>query len=340
MPIVPPCSLRAAGRAAGAFLLTLLVAAAAYAAPPLVVGDPARPSAITVTDGSTYLTSAYQVQMNVACVAFVNHGPHTATKVGLNLAYVDATGTVLGVDFIYPTGKFFVDARSAFSGSRDQFVPNGNCHSILQTSARDSTFKYRMGRSAPPTDVAAILVSAREIVYDDGTAWRTDQLPQPGDHVTIPPAPPFSAAVPAGPPVLSTRAVTGSPIELNDAIAYGAPARMQSACVTFTNRDARVANRVNLALAYVDRTGTIVGVETLYNKGTYSQGITIDNAAGACTTFYGKADGDNLLYQPQGGGAAVPVGRIIASPLLVEFTDGTSWRAPNPPKRGDTVTAP
>jgi hypothetical protein len=278
--------------------------------------------------------------MNVACVAFVNHGPRTATKVGLNLAYVDATGTVLGVDFIYPAGKFFVDARSAFSGSRDQFVPNGNCHPILQKSANDSTFKYRMGRSAPPTDVAAILVSAREIVYDDGTAWRTDQLPQPGDHVTIPAAPPFSAAVPAGPPVLSTQAVTGSPVELNDAIAYGAPARGQSACVTFTNRDARVANRVNLALAIVDRAGTIVGVETLYNKGTYSQGIKIDNAMGACATLSGKADGDSFLYQPQNGGAAVPIGRIVAMPLLVEFTDGTSWHAPNPPKPGDTVTAP
>jgi hypothetical protein len=319
-----------------------LSAAVASAAPPIVVGDPARPSAVTITDGSTYLGSTFGVAMDVACVAFVNHGPHTATKVGLNLAYVDATGTVLGVDFIYPTGKFFAGARSAFSGSRDQSVGNGNCHPIFppKGAPNDSTFRYRMGRDAPPTVVAAILVSAREIVYDDGTAWRTDEVPHPGDHVTIP-AVPFSAAVPAGPPLLSMRVVAGSPVELTDVRADTAAAPVQITCVAFTNRDARVAKRVNVALAMVDRTGTVVGVETLYNKGTYSQGISIDTGPGLCTTIYGKADGDSFLYLPQGrGGPTVALGRIIATPLLVEFADGTSWQAPNPPKAGDAVTPP
>ena len=341
MPIAPTLGTRTIIGSAVAVLLGLL-AAPASAAPPMILGDPARPTAITVTDGSTYLTSAYGIPMNVSCVAFVNHGPHTATKVGLNLAYVDATGTVLGVDFIYPTGKFFVDARSAYSGSRDQFVPNGNCHPIFPTGkTADSTFRYRMGRTAPPTEVAAILVSAREIVYDDGTAWRTDQVPQPGDHVTIPPVPPFSAAVAAGPPVLSTRAVAGSPVELVDAPVYGAPSQAQSSCVAFSNHDARVAKRVNVALAMVDRTGTVAGVETLYNKGTYSQDIKIDTGPGLCTTIFGKADGDTFLYVPRGaGGPPVAIGRIIATPLLVEFADGTSWQAPNPPKAGDTITPP
>ena len=279
--------------------------------------------------------------MDVACVAFVNHGPRTATKVGLNLAYVDAAGTVLGVDFIYPTGKFFVGARSAFSGTRDQSVGNGNCHPTFPPKGPvGSTFRYRMGRDAPPSVVAAILVSAREIVYDDGTAWRTDEVPKAGDHVTIP-AVAFSPAVPAGPPLLSMRTVAGSPVELTDVLAGTSAAPVNIPCVAFTNRDARVAKRVNVALAMVDRTGTVVGVETLYNKGTYSQGINIDNGPGLCTTIYGKADGDSFLYLPQGrGGPAVPLGRIIATPLLVEFADGTSWQAPNPPKAGDQVTAP
>ena len=71
---------------------------------------------LTITGGSTYVLSGQGSPYRVACVVFVNHGPRMATKVGLNLAVVDASGTVLGVDVIYPRGKFFVDKRSAFSG--------------------------------------------------------------------------------------------------------------------------------------------------------------------------------------------------------------------------------
>ncbi|HEX3551408.1 MAG TPA: hypothetical protein VHT53_13570 [Candidatus Elarobacter sp.] len=315
----------------------------AVAAPPLIAADPARPSPIAIVDGSTYLYSSRTGAglMDVACVAFVNHGPRTATKVGLSFAYIDAGGTVLGVDTLYPTGKFPVDRRSAYSGGRggvDTF--NGNCHPIFASgNALSSTFQYRMGRGAPPTDVAAIVVSAREVVYDDGTAWRTDQVPQTGDHIALPAPAPFSAAVANGPPIVSVRAVPGSPVDIDDAMSVGAPSRDQGTCVVFTNHDARVAKRVNVALAYVDRTGTVVDVKTSYNTGTFSRGVRIDNSRGACTDVLGGADGDTFLYRSPAG-EMVPIGRVIASPLLVEFADGTSWQAPNPLKAGDRITAP
>src|ERR1700681_4276991 len=168
---------------AGVLGATLLAPLAAIAAPPIIADDPGRPSALTITGGSTYVLSGQGAPYRVACVVFVNHGPRMATKVGLNLAVVDASGTVLGVDAIYPRGKFFVDKRSAYSGGGSAIeAPNGNCHPFNATrDERGSTFRYKMGRDAPPTDVAAILVSAREIVYKDGTAWRTDQVPKTGD---------------------------------------------------------------------------------------------------------------------------------------------------------------
>ncbi len=326
--------------AAGAAVFTLAAWAHASAAP-LIAGDPARPSAITVTDGSTYGTSIYSVAIDAVCVAFVNNGPRPAKAVRFSLAFADATGTVLGVDSIYANATVPVGARSAISRSGDPFFPNGNCDKLIahRHGAFDSSLWYRVGKSPPDHEVAAILVSAREIIYDDGTTWRSDQLPQTGDHVTIPPAPPFSAAVPAGPPVLSIRSVPGSPVELNDVNAFGA-SRSRDTCVTFTNHDARVAKRVNVALVLVDRTGTVAGVQTLYNKGTYSQDVKIDNSRGACAYLYQQTDGDTYYYDPKVGERLIAIGRVIAMPLLVEFADGTTWQAPNPPKIGDPVTAP
>ena len=172
----------------------------AAAGPPLVAADTSRPSAIEISGGTTYAANGPDGRQNVACIVFVNHGPRLATKVGLSLAMVDANGAVIGVDVIYPTGKFFVDTRSAFSGGRVSVeVPNGNCHGIGATgSAAHSAFAYRPRRGEPAVEVAAILVSAREIVYDDGTAFRTDQVPQTGDHLTLPPrrsSPPQSRTV-------------------------------------------------------------------------------------------------------------------------------------------------
>lgn len=341
MPTVPISGTRKLVVAAAATVFSLAAWAHAAAAPPLIADDPARPSAISVTDGSTYGTSAYNVAIDMACVAFVNHGPRPAKGVRLSFAFVDAAGTVLGVDSIYANATFPVGVRSAISRSGDPFFPNGNCDKLIahKHGNYDSTVWYRVGKSPPDSEVAAILVSAREIIYDDGTTWRSDQLPQPGDHVTIPSAPPFNGAVPAGPPVLSMRSVPGSPVEVNDVTAFGAT-RSRDTCVTFTNHDARVAKRVDIALVLVDRTGTVAGVQTLYNKGTYSQNVTIDNSRGACTYLYQQTDGDTFYYDPKVGERLVAIGRVIAVPLRVEFADGTTWQAPNPPKIGDPVTAP
>ncbi|MDB5039760.1 MAG: hypothetical protein JWN27_486 [Candidatus Eremiobacteraeota bacterium] len=313
----------------------------AEAAPPIVAADPAHPSDIAFADGSTYETSFQGILMDVVCVAFVNNGAKTATKVGLNLAYVAADGTVLGVDSLYPPGSFPVAKRSAFSGVRGATpVSNGNCHptfAVQRTSS--STFQYRLGRDAPPTDVATVLVSAREIVYVDGTAWRTDDVPHAGDHVRPPVPPPFNAAVPSGPPLITAMSAPGSPVTVDDAIRFGGEARYPAVCVVFTDRDARTAKRVVVAHLLVDRTGTVADVKFGYNTGTFSTGVTIDNSRGACTAIEGGADGDSFLYRTMDrSGEAVPIGRIVVVPFSVDFADGTSWQAPGVPKPGERLT--
>ena len=341
-----------------AALLIVLAPRTASAAPPVVANDPARPSAITVTDATTYVLYAYNVAQAAVCLGFVNHGPRTATKVGFSLAYVDATGTVLGVEVMYPTGKFLVDKRSAFSGSRDAIaLPNGNCHaSIAYGKTPSSTFNYRGAKGTPSADVAAILVSAREIVYEDGTVWRSDQVPQTGDRVTLPAAPPFTAAVPDGPPRLTTAAVAGAPFAVTDIFAtegagqemvgagnFHVPVIMRSrgVCVLLKNQDAaRTAKKVMVDFVIVDRTGVVAGLEQLEIAGTFAPGLSIDSRGGApnCTSILGKLDGDTFVYQAAEG--PVRVGRIIAMPRRMEFADGSSWETPKPPLLGDPATAP
>jgi hypothetical protein len=341
------------------------VPAAAAGSPPLIAGDPARPSAIEITGATSYVLDSRGNLQNVACVVFVNHGPRLATKVGLSLALVDATGTVVDVDVMYPRGKFLVDTRSAFSvGSNGQDIGNGNCHGFgAAGAAARSTFVYRANKNAPVQEVAAILVSAREIVYDDGTAWRTDQVPQTGDHVTLPVAPPFSAAVAAGPPRITTRAMTGSPIELTDAFRYesamqtggGPPSgpgllqvlaalpqtiRSQQICMVFGNRDPRGVKRVRVDLAIVDRTGKIGGIETLDGRGKFAPGTPADDSGSACEGIQGRWDGDTFMYSPAEGVPAFAVSRIVVSPEIVDFADGTTWMSPTYPVVGESITAP
>jgi hypothetical protein len=319
-------------------LAVLFAGSPALAAPPVVAGDPARHSDVTITDGWTFMHSFGGGWIDIACVAFVNHGPRTATGVGLDLASVDANGNVVSVDSMYPTGKFLVGQRSAVGNvGFASITNNGNCYLwyAIQKNFR-STFQHREGRGTP-VDVAAILVSVREIQYDDGTKWRTDQPPyHQGDRLEVPRAPAFTAAMPEGAPIVTAHAVLGSPVEISDAALLRPQIRAQPVCVAFTNRDPRTAKRVNIALALVNRAGTVDDVKTLYNKGTYSTGITISES-GSCIELEGHFEGDGFFY---GRGHGTPLGRIIAAPLLVEFADGTTWEAPNPPQSGDTITAP
>lgn len=334
---------------------------ASAAAPPLIAADTSRPTAIEISGGTTHAANGPDGPQSVACIVFVNHGPQMATKVGLSLAMLDATGSVIGVDVIYPTGKFFVDTRSAFSGGRvSAEVPNGNCHGIGTGTTPHLAFFYRPCRGERATEVAAILVSVREIVYEDGTAFRTDQVPQTGDHLPLPTAPPFVAAVADGPPRVTPGTVAASPIEVTDAFAYenvvqtggGASGpgllsvlaniptttRSRSICMTFANRDQRDVKNVRVNLAVVGRDGIVGGVETLGSKGPFATAAPSADSGSNCESIRGKWDGDTFMYQPRDG-TPFAVGRVVVTPGTVEFADGTSWTAPSPPAIG-TPLAP
>jgi hypothetical protein len=322
--------------------------AAPAATPTIVAADPTRTSAVAFSDASVTVAKVEYEFHHIVCIAFVNHGPRTATKVGFSLANVDTNGTVLSVDTLYPTGKFPVDKRSAFSGgSRFTAIsPNGNCHDTFayHTPVR-SALDYKSGRDAE-VPVAAVLVSVREIVYDDGTAWRTDNVPKNGDRLPVPSLPPFAAAVPAGLPVISAANVEGSPFETLDAYALeltrqplGPPFGLRRyACAIFANRDARMVKRIGLAIELVDRNGVIAMTnaddETAYLPRNAKPTDPID----VCPELYGKYEADTFLYEWPGH--SLPLGRVVVIPVSAEFTDGSKWRTPWFPKIGDPATPP
>ena len=319
----------------------------AAAAAPVVAADPTRPSAIAFSDGSAYVLSSSQVGGHGVCIAFVNHGPRTATKVGLSLAMVDDQGKVLGVEVMYPRGKFPVNERSAFSGARDAIAtPNGNCHGIFQTPGAGSTLTYRETKTSTGMPVAAILVSAREIVYDDGTAWRSDNVPQTGDHLPLPKPQAFQPALPAGPPQISSWAPAASPVEIIDVYPTESGGMMQGLiyhvrgmCMSFANRDARTAKVVHFDLLMVDRKGTIAGVETLVPGGTFSKDVVIDDGRRTCASYRDKWVADSLSYKPKDAADAVEIGRIVFVPAEVDFADGSVWHAPVAPAVGTPLAS-
>ncbi len=326
-------------------------ARAAPAAPPLIANDPAHPSPIEVTGGSTLITIAdYRDASELVCAVLVNHAPRTATRMTLSFAMVDASGTVIGVDLVHPSGRFAPETPVQYSGGS----PNGNCDLIYSgTNVERTSFWYRAPRSQP-AQIAAVLVSAREVIFDDGTSFRTDNVPQSGDHVTLPPASPFSALPPAltakSPVVAADRTPriaiatpSDSPVEISEAYQQDfflgrSDDPQRRTCVVVTNRDARTAKFVRLNLAIGDRNGTIAGVDTLDAKGTFSRGVALGRW---CSTIAGWWTPDGFGYIPQGRrGPVVPIGTIVAVPVQVDFADGTSWQAPHPPQTGEPVKAP
>jgi len=321
-------------------------ARSAQAAPPIIAEDPARPAPVSITESSIYLYLGDGLYHDVACFVFVNHGPTTATKIGLTLALVDATGTVLATPATWPRGVFPVGARSAYSSGGSSaggpLVSNSNCFEVSSDGSPTTTFRVTMGRKGPRIDVAAIVVSVRQVWYQDGTGWQAATVPMPGDHIALPTAPPFVAAVPNGPPVITPGTVAGAPLrfvdtyELDDRDSVPLFNRLKlayterAACVSFTDLP-KIANVVRVGFTLVDRTGNVAGVESLELGGRFEPGIL--NAGTRCGRIPGKLDADTFVY----GRTNVPIGRIIVTPLFVQFADGTTWTAPAPQSVGEPL---
>jgi hypothetical protein len=303
-----------------AVIAVITCSARASAAATIVLPDPSHASAVTLTDGTIYGAGNGAF---IICAAFINNGPHMAKKVGLNLTMVDETGTVLANETLYATGRFEMGKRSAFA--RISQLPNGNCQ-IMSSADRSSsiaTLRYRASKNDPVKDVAAVLVSAREIVYEEGPAYRPEPEanPKTGDHLGIPSPPPFAPAVPVGPPNLSWPAVSGAPVRITSFTASYSGAEY---CLAFSNTDARTAKHVRFLLAIADRTGKIIDVEEENSSGTFATDATISSAHANCFTLKTRSDSDTFTFE------GTQVGRIMAVPVLVEFSDGTSWQGPAP----------
>ena len=328
----------------------------ASAAPPVVANDPAHPSPVEVTAGSTYVVlDKLETTAQVVCAVFVNHGPRTATRLTLSFAMVDASGTVIGVDLVHPRGNFAPGSVSRYtSGGADPSAPNANCDAIRPAvGGQRTSFWYRPAPHAPPAQVAAVLVSAREVIYDDGSSFKTDNIPKGGDHVELPPAPAFSAPPPAimvkSPdvasnltPQMAVSRPAGAPVEITQAyqqdVFRGSAAGLErGTCVVFASHDARPVKHVRVNLAIGDRSGTVAGVQTMDVNAAYVREIPI---APPCAFIAGWWTDQGFVSIPQGRrGPTVLVGTIVAVPITVDFEDGTSWNAPNPPQTGDAITA-
>lgn len=314
----------------------------ASAAPPYVFDDPAHPSAVSVTGGMPFLATIYGTQFEVMCVTVVNKGPRTATRINLNLAAVDATGTVAGVDIMSAGGTFPVGVPVASTPSKGD-VPNGNCHRISASGGFSGSRWSYPKFHGPFVPIVAFAVSAREIDYDDATVWKAENLPQTDDHVTMPASAPQN-----GPVAIAAIAEPGSPVDITDAYQRALASRQdqipggleRKVCIAFVNRDARIAKLVRTGFAFVDAGGKVLGVQTYDIRGRFSAGLPNDDVRSNCATMNGKWQPDGTFqYTDPETGATGRAARIVPSVVEVDFVDGTSWQASNLPKPGDVLGA-
>ena len=309
----------------------LLAASRADATPPVLVNDTSHPSVVTITDAFFTHSTEYGVPIDVVCVGFVQNGQKTAKQVGLSLAYVDAQGVVIGVELNFSYGKFGSGLPAATSMPRypvDHPFNNGNCHKTIHEGrdATSSSFMYRPRGAPQAVAVAGILASAREVVYEDGTAFRTDDVPKTGDKLPFA-IPPPAAAVPSGGPLYSASASVTEPFKVLDVVPYG---NRGEVCYTLQN-GAKNATLARTALVKVGRSGNVLEVEESQTNGRFAAGMSMGGEI--CTRVKGRDVGVELFVDTDGGRAAI--GRVIAVPLHEEFADGTVWDNPHPPRAGD-----
>jgi hypothetical protein len=319
--------------------------AAAQAAPPIVIEDPTRPAPVSISDSSLDVFFDQTDYRGLVCLALVDHGAAAATRIGVDVALLDATGTVLVVRTMRIRGVFRPGVRTAYSSyGGSEATSNGNCLDVSD-GVPGTSFHYSAGPGAPRIDVAALVASVTAVGYDDGTSWTAPSVPHVGDHVALPTGTPFVAAVPYGLPVMTTEQSPGAPVTIVDAfpldsrghsliMGHNVGFTTRALCVGVGNL-AKPANVVRVALTLVDRAGTVAGVETLDLRGRFDVGKTYAGMQW-CEGVSGRSDGDTFLYGP----TLSPIGRIIASPLFVQFQDGTSWNGPPPQSAGQPLALP
>jgi hypothetical protein len=307
----------------------LLAAAPAAATPPGLVNDAGHPSSVTVTDAFFSHGSEYSVPIDIVCVGFVQNGPKTAKQVGLSLAYVDAQGVVIGVELLYAHGTFRSGLRAGGSMGRpvDNPFNNGNCHkSLHEGRAFTSSFMYRPSGVRDAVAVAGIVASAREVVYEDGSAFRTDDVPKTGDKLPFA-IPPPATGVPFGGPLYSVSTGVTVPFAVRDIVPYG---NRGDICYTLQN-GAKEATLARIALVKLGRDGNVIDIDESQSTGRFAAGASMGNEI--CARVKGRDVGDEFFAETAAGGVAV--GHVIAVPLREEFVDGTVWDNPRPPRAGE-----
>jgi hypothetical protein len=174
--------------------------------------------------------------------------------------------------------------------------------------------------------VAGVVASAREVVYDDGSAFRTDDVPKTGDKLPFAISAP-AARVPSGGPLYSVSARVTAPFTVRDLVTYG---NHGDVCYALQN-GAKEATLARIALVKLGRDGSVVDVDESQTNGRFASSGPMGSET--CTRVKGRDVGDEFFAEPDAGRAAV--GRVIAVPLREEFVDGTVWDNPHPPRIGE-----
>lgn len=238
------------------------------------------------------------VFMTGMCVAFTNQAPVTATKVQFLYSLIGRNGKV-----VYSQVQ---DTKGAFAPGVLISGANENMCSSAYAVSYGGTVATRDGDGS-------MVVSVSQVHYADGTAWH------------------------AGPDV------TGAVLEQSTADVHivkafsWEPGESTQECVAFTNGGSKTVKHVHFMLSHVADDGSDVVDDPMDDYSVLapgaSQALSCRGWNGSLTPRAGAppvtADPQILVFDKQA--------RLVAWMQRIDYTDGTSWTAPDPGK--DVIAA-
>jgi hypothetical protein len=277
-----------------------------------------------------YTTQGYTSYAGHACFDFINHGPRPITKATFDFSAATADGNIVNVGSASASGSFAVDDETMTGLTRSQVCLE------YATSTRPVIGRFlvnvRAGRLLVGAPISEILVSAKQVSYDDGSTWQAQQTPQVGDHITIASVPSPNRALP-GWPIVRVEPVAAAPFNVDafthvpqHGVFLHSPVPQFGVCVAFDAGNDAKQKQAQVAVVYIADDGTVVAVDniTMHGGRYYSE----------CRSSAGAIKDGTFIYNVRRGAPSTAIARVIVTPLSEEFADGAMWTNPAVPTVG------
>lgn len=321
---------------------------------PAVVSDNASPSPVTIMNLTAYVVGSdvpqtsqtvgnfvysspgYTAYRGVACADFVNHGARPLTKASFAFSAASSSGAIIDVNSSTVSGLFNVADESRTALTRAHVCMEYPIY-IRSTIGR-FLVNVGAGRRSVSTPIAEVVVSPKQLTFDDGTTWQAQKPLQVGDQLSSV-APPVPSPASPGWPTVFFENVASAPFRITDAFTYDAEQSITfhsnipqfGVCVALDSGVDLKQKQAQVVVAFITADGTVAGVDTIAMHG--------GRYYGECRASAGSIKDGTFMYRLRRGAPTTPIARVVVTQLSEDFADGTKWTNPAAPVLGAIMPA-